>query len=135
MRPLNLWLNRAWGRIIAYPSHGEGRVGRMAKAELAHGYPGSTGLREKIRFENGWAGAPIVHVHVFGEDVMVTLKIEGMTCDHCVKAVSAALQQIPSVTDVRVDLKHGRAEVDGTAEVERLMAAVRAEGYGVASAS
>lgn len=66
---------------------------------------------------------------------MVTLKIEGMTCDHCVKAVSAALQQIPGVTDVRVDLEHGRAEVDGTAEVERLMAAVRAEGYGVASAS
>lgn len=66
---------------------------------------------------------------------MVTLEINGMTCGHCVKAVSTALRQIPGVTNVRVDLEHGRAEVDGAAEVERLLAAVRAEGYEVRPAS
>ena len=65
----------------------------------------------------------------------VTLKIDGMTCGHCVKAVSAALEQIPGVAAVRVDLEHGRAEVDGEAEAERLMEAVRAEGYEVKSVS
>ena len=66
---------------------------------------------------------------------MVTLEIEGMTCGHCVKAVSAALRQIPGVTNVRVDLEHGRAEVDGEAGVERLMEAIRAQGYEVKPAS
>lgn len=66
---------------------------------------------------------------------MITLKIVGMTCGHCVKAVSAALSRIPGVTAVRVDLERGRAEVDGEAEMQRLMDAVRAEGYDVESAS
>lgn len=62
---------------------------------------------------------------------MVALKIDGMTCGHCVKAVSSALEQIPGVHAVRVDLERGQAEIDGSAELAQLIEAVRAEGYDV----
>ncbi|HBG50824.1 CopZ family metallochaperone [Candidatus Macondimonas diazotrophica] len=62
---------------------------------------------------------------------MVVLKIDGMTCGHCVKAVSSALEQIPGVRAVRVDLERGQAEIDGSAELAQLIEAVREEGYDV----
>jgi copper chaperone len=62
---------------------------------------------------------------------MVVLKIDGMTCGHCVKAVSSALEQIPGVRAVRVDLERGQAEIDGSAELAQLIKAVREEGYDV----
>ena len=36
-----------------------------------------------------------------------TIKVDGMTCDHCVHAVTAELTALPSVTDVVVDLHAG----------------------------
>ncbi|HBG31760.1 MAG TPA: heavy metal-binding protein [Gammaproteobacteria bacterium] len=62
---------------------------------------------------------------------MVVLKIDGMTCGHCVKAISSALEQIPGVRAVRVDLERGQAEIDGSAELAQLIEAVREEGYDV----
>ena len=41
-----------------------------------------------------------------------TLKVTGMSCDHCVRAVTAALQKSPGVRSAQVDLKAGRATVD-----------------------
>jgi copper ion binding protein len=43
-----------------------------------------------------------------------TYAIKGMTCDHCVSAVSAELGQLPGVRDVRVDLTAGTATVTST---------------------
>jgi copper chaperone len=34
-----------------------------------------------------------------------TLKVEGMSCDHCAKAVTKALSDLSGVTKVKVDLK------------------------------
>jgi copper chaperone len=39
-----------------------------------------------------------------------TLTIEGMSCGHCVKAVTMALQEVPGV-DVK-DVRVGRAVID-----------------------
>ena len=36
-----------------------------------------------------------------------TFSVTGMTCGHCVSAVSSEIQQIPGVTDVTVDLTAG----------------------------
>ena len=36
-----------------------------------------------------------------------TIKVDGMTCDHCVHAVTTELTALPSVTDVVVDLHAG----------------------------
>ena len=36
-----------------------------------------------------------------------TFDVTGMTCGHCVSAVSSEIQQIPGVTDVTIDLAAG----------------------------
>ena len=62
------------------------------------------------------------------------LKIEGMTCGHCVRAVDAALRGIPGVTVNRVEI--GTADVsyqEGVATPEAIAAAVQEEGYAVRS--
>lgn len=41
-----------------------------------------------------------------------TLKIEGMTCGHCVQAVTQALKGTDGVSDAQVDLQAGRAQVE-----------------------
>ncbi len=61
---------------------------------------------------------------------MTKLKIEGMSCEHCVRAVSGALEEAAGVESVvEVDLERGEAIVEGTAEPAVLIAAVRQEGY------
>ena len=61
---------------------------------------------------------------------MVTLKIEGMTCGHCVMAVKAALAAVAGVEGpVDVNLATGEARVGGAPQTEALVAAVVAEGY------
>ena len=60
------------------------------------------------------------------------LKIEGMTCGHCVKSVTDALEQVEGVSKAEVDLTAGRAvvEYDETqADPRALVAAVIDEGY------
>lgn len=57
------------------------------------------------------------------------LKIEGMTCQNCVKHVRQALESVAGVTSAEVDLDSGLANVDGEAAVDQLIAAVQDEGY------
>ena len=40
-----------------------------------------------------------------------TLKIQGMTCNHCVMRVTKALKAIPGVQDAQVDLQKAEAMV------------------------
>ncbi|MEC4683101.1 MAG: cation transporter [Nitrospirota bacterium] len=60
-----------------------------------------------------------------------TLKISGMTCNHCVMAVSKALKEVAGVEKVEVSLERGEAKVSGSALRERLVAVVKEEGYEV----
>jgi copper chaperone len=61
---------------------------------------------------------------------MTTLKIDGMSCEHCVRAVAGALEKVPGVeTVVEVSLERGEAHVEGSAEPAALMAAIEQEGY------
>lgn len=57
------------------------------------------------------------------------LKIEGMTCGHCVTAVRKALEAVPGVESADVNLAEGRATVEGNANLETLVEAVEEEGY------
>lgn len=59
---------------------------------------------------------------------MHDLRIEGMTCGHCKKAVENALASVDGVKTVDVDLDAGRARVEG-GELPRLVDAVKDEGY------
>jgi copper chaperone len=61
---------------------------------------------------------------------MIRLKVEGMTCQHCVKAVREALSAVPGVERVaEVDLDGGEALVEGRPENDALVAALKDEGY------
>jgi copper ion binding protein len=61
------------------------------------------------------------------------LKIEGMTCEHCVKHVTEALKSITGVSSAKVSLKHKNAEVkhDDGVTIEAMKAAVVEAGYEV----
>jgi copper chaperone len=61
---------------------------------------------------------------------MITLKVDGMTCEHCVAAVSRALAQVPGVERVvEVSLERGEAIVEGHPDAGQAIAAVVDEGY------
>jgi copper chaperone len=59
------------------------------------------------------------------------LKVEGMSCQHCVSAVNDALSALPGVEKVKVDLKKGEAKVQHGVEVsvQALKDAVVAAGF------
>jgi copper chaperone len=60
---------------------------------------------------------------------MLKLKVEGMTCNHCVMAVKKALSRVPGVERAEVSLERGEALVEGNADPKALIQAVEAEGY------
>lgn len=60
---------------------------------------------------------------------MTKLNVTGMSCNHCSSAVKSALEEVDGVKAVRVDLVGGTAQVEGVADVDDLVAAVREAGY------
>ncbi|OQB96114.1 MAG: Copper chaperone CopZ [Spirochaetes bacterium ADurb.Bin110] len=60
------------------------------------------------------------------------LKIEGMTCGHCVMHVQSALEGVPGVKSAKVDLLERQAIVEGEQlDDQALRAAVSEAGYRV----
>jgi len=62
------------------------------------------------------------------------LNVKGMSCEHCVKAVTNALAGVSGVTDIVVSLKENTASFsyDSTlASLETIRAAIREEGFEV----
>lgn len=65
-----------------------------------------------------------------------TIKVEGMTCGHCEKAVNGALKDIEGVQTVNVDLASGDVEVtyETPATIEQMEEAIEDQGYDVVAA-
>jgi len=63
-----------------------------------------------------------------------TYTVVGMTCGHCVNAVTDEVSQVPGVTGVDVDLASGGLTVTSAAPVDEtaVRAAVEEAGYEVA---
>lgn len=60
----------------------------------------------------------------------IELNIMGMTCDHCVNAVTGALKDVDGVQDAVVSLDEKRATVTAeSVDVAKLIEAVEEEGY------
>ena len=60
------------------------------------------------------------------------IKVEGMSCGHCVMRVKKAIEAVEGVRKVDVDLPHKQAVVEyeeGKANLEKVKAAVREAGY------
>ena len=62
---------------------------------------------------------------------MAVIKIQGMRCQHCVASVTAALNKVPGIADVQVDLEKGEARFSGDAAVEHVKAAIEKIGFEV----
>ena len=63
-----------------------------------------------------------------------TLKVEGMSCEHCVKAVNNAVSALPGLADVSVDLKGGTVSFNynpAETPLETVQAAIVDAGYEV----
>ncbi len=63
-----------------------------------------------------------------------TLKIQGMTCNHCVMRVQKALKGVAGVQDAMVDLGKSEASItfdEGKVNVDTLSTAVVDAGYKV----
>lgn len=61
----------------------------------------------------------------------IDLGVGRMTCDDCVRTVTAALESVPGVEAVEVSLegRSARVAAEPSVETERLTAAVRTAGY------
>jgi copper chaperone len=66
---------------------------------------------------------------------MTKVKIKGMSCQHCVMAVTKALKEIEGVQDVTVDLTSGEATFNETVPVDlaKVKEKVKKAGYEVVS--
>ncbi len=57
------------------------------------------------------------------------LNVTGMTCQHCVSAVTKALQGVTGVESAEVSLENKQAVVKGDPDPHALVQAVKSEGY------
>ncbi|HQT85475.1 MAG: hypothetical protein B7Z58_08190 [Acidiphilium sp. 37-64-53] len=64
---------------------------------------------------------------------MVELHVGGMTCGHCVRAVTEAVHSVVAQTPVEVDLLTGTVRIDAAdpADTAAITAAIIGEGYTV----
>ncbi|KKG09236.1 COP associated protein [Methanosarcina sp. 2.H.A.1B.4] len=61
-----------------------------------------------------------------------TIKVEGMSCGHCVMRVKKAIEGLEGVTKVDVSLENKQAVVEfdeGKIDVEKIKAVVKETGY------
>jgi copper chaperone len=62
---------------------------------------------------------------------MITLQVEGMSCGHCVRAVTEAIRALDPGAEVAVDLASGTVRAETGAAPAAVTAAVEEEGYKV----
>jgi len=70
-----------------------------------------------------------------GDPVRNSYTVTGMTCGHCVSAVTTELSRLPGVADVQVDLASGEVVVTSATELslDDVRTAVDEAGYALAA--
>ncbi|GAB5099689.1 heavy-metal-associated domain-containing protein [Caballeronia sp. LP006] len=66
---------------------------------------------------------------------MTEFEVQGMSCQHCVAAVTRSIHEIDPQAQVRVDLEHGRVTVESSQTNEALIDAIDDAGYTVKGAA
>lgn len=59
------------------------------------------------------------------------LAVDGMTCGHCVRAITRAVQALDPAAQVAVDLDARSVDVQTALQAEQVIAAIVAAGYPV----
>lgn len=65
---------------------------------------------------------------------MQTFNVQGMSCGHCVKAITQAVQAKDPAADVQVDLNAKTVRVQSSLPVDAVVAAIKEEGYEICPA-
>ncbi len=66
---------------------------------------------------------------------MYELKVEGMSCNHCVNAVTRSVREVDAGAQVDVDLAQQTVRVTSSASLDAIKSAVTEAGYPVLSSS
>jgi len=66
---------------------------------------------------------------------MISFSVNGMTCQHCVHAVTQAVKEVDAKATVAVSLADKRVDIESGADAARLRAAIEEAGYEVPAAS
>jgi copper chaperone len=64
----------------------------------------------------------------------IEFQVEGMSCQHCVAAVTNAIRGQDATAQVKVDLATGRVAVESTQPADSLKTAIDEAGYTVVDA-
>lgn len=97
-------------------------------AELSH--PKAKPLTESSIPSEALAAVPPELPAATADDDSQQLLLNGMSCASCVIRVQDALQNVPGVTQARVNLAERTALVMGSASADQLVKAVEKAGYG-----
>ncbi len=62
---------------------------------------------------------------------MTTIKIKGMSCQHCVGATKKALEAIDGIANVQINLAQGEATFDGRVDIQTVKEAITRIGFEV----
>ncbi|WP_020200481.1 MULTISPECIES: heavy-metal-associated domain-containing protein [Cupriavidus] len=62
---------------------------------------------------------------------MIQFQVEGMSCGHCVGAITRAVQAVDPAAKVSADIPAQAVTVEATASAEALRAAIEEAGYPV----
>ena len=62
-----------------------------------------------------------------------SFQVQGMSCGHCVGAVTQAVKSVDPQAEVKVDLASGKVEVDSQQDHAAIVRAIEEEGYKVAA--
>lgn len=62
---------------------------------------------------------------------MQVFNVQGMSCGHCVKAITQAVQALDPAASVRVDLAAKEVGVESALSADQVIEAIREEGYEV----
>ena len=60
---------------------------------------------------------------------MQVFKVEGMSCQHCVAAITRALQVLDAAAVVEINLEEGLVRVSSTAAEAQMIRTLAEEGY------
>ncbi|MBD0706813.1 cation transporter [Pseudomonas sp. FP1154] len=60
---------------------------------------------------------------------MQTFNVQGMSCGHCVKAITQAVQAKDPAAQVQIDLGARTVQVQSSLSVDAVLQAIKEEGY------
>lgn len=64
------------------------------------------------------------------------IRVDGMSCEHCVNAVTKAVNALPGISSVNVDLKAGTVTVEhdpAQSPVDKIKFEIEEQGYDIVS--